>query len=108
MSTDGILMRENAFYEAHQAEFREKYLDKWLVITGESLWGVYDKIADAAKAALEQLEPGKIMIHKPSDDGKVIEIPSVRAKYPESSKKPKPRREITYTSGDLVKFTYPY
>ena len=100
--------RENAFYMAHQAEFHEKYPDKWLVITDESLWGVYDRIADAAKAAFEHLEPGKIMIHKPSDDGKVIEIPSFRARYPGNKKKPKPHREITYTSGNLVTFTYPY
>ena len=103
-----MLERENAFYEVHQTEFREKYLDKWLVITGESLWGVYDKIADAAKDAFEHLEPGKIMIHRPADDGRVIEIPSVRARYPEGKKKPKPCRKIVYSSGDLVKYTYPY
>ena len=103
-----MLEPENAFYEAHQTEFREKYIDKWLVITGESLWGVYDKIADAAKDALEHLEQGKIMIHRPADDGKVIEIPSFRARYAESKNKPKPHREIVYSSGDLVKYTYPY
>ena len=33
------------------------------ILTGSTLWGVYDVFADAAKDALEQLEPGKIMIH---------------------------------------------
>jgi len=102
------LERENAFYEVHKTEYGEKYYDKWLVITDESLWGVYDKIADAAKAAFEHLEPGRIMIYRPADDERVIEIPSVRAKYTESKRKPKPLREIVYSSGDLVKFTYPY
>jgi len=36
---EGMLERENKFYKEHQAEFREKYLNKWLVIVGESLWG---------------------------------------------------------------------
>ena len=103
-----MLECENAFYEAHQAEFMEKYPDKWLVITGESLWGVYDKISDAAKAAFEHLEPGKIMIHKPSDDEKVIEIPSVRARYPKSSKKPKLRPEMAFSGDCLLKIPYPY
>jgi hypothetical protein len=40
-----MLEQENAFYIAHQGEFREKYLEKWLVIVGESLWGVYDMFA---------------------------------------------------------------
>ena len=55
-----MLDRENAYYMAHQAEFRKKYLDKWLVITGESLFGVYDKISDAAKAAEEFFESLKL------------------------------------------------
>jgi len=33
-----VFEREDAFYSAHQAEFHEKYYDKWLVIIGESLW----------------------------------------------------------------------
>jgi hypothetical protein len=37
-----MLERESAFYKAHQAEFQEKYHDKRLVITGESLSGVYE------------------------------------------------------------------
>jgi len=32
-----MLEHENKFYMAHQAELKEKYPDKWLVIVGESL-----------------------------------------------------------------------
>jgi hypothetical protein len=39
--------RENAFYEAHKTEFREKYLKKWLVIAGDALVGVFDTPKDA-------------------------------------------------------------
>jgi hypothetical protein len=38
-----MLERENTFYMAHQAKFQEKYL-KWLIITGESLFGVHDTL----------------------------------------------------------------
>jgi len=105
-----MLEQESAFYEAHQAEFREKYLDKWLVITGESLWGVYDSTTEAVEAALGNLEPGKIMIYKPAYEGKENQLGSrIHVKYPESSKKPKPQREIFYTSGGgLLKVPYPY
>jgi hypothetical protein len=104
-----MLEQENVFYKAHQAEFREKYLNKWLVITGRSLFGVYDTTTDAVEATLGKFEPGKIMIHRPSDDGKVIEIgPRIRAKYPEGSKKPKLRPEMVYSGGDLLQVPYPY
>jgi len=104
-----MLEQENAFYDAHQAEFREKYFDKWLVITGESLWGVYDKFAGAAKDAVERLGQVDFMIHRPSDDGKVIEIPSAKIRYPDDAQKPKVQRESFYSSnGDPVTFTYPY
>jgi len=103
-----MLEQENAFYKAHQAEFREKYLDKWLVIIGESLFGAYDKFADAAQAAMEQLGQSEFMIHRPSDDGKVVQIgPRVRAKYPDDAKRPKPKAVITCAGGPLT-VTYPY
>jgi len=105
-----MLEKENAFYDAHQAEFHEKYLDKWLVITGESLWGVYNSTTEAVEAALGSLEPGKIMIHRPSDDGKVLYIgPRAYIKHPEGSKKPKPQREIAFSSGGgPISIPYPY
>jgi hypothetical protein len=65
--------QESAFYKTHQSEFQEKYFDKWLVIIGESLWGVYDTARDAANAALGQYEPGTFMVHTPANDGAVLE-----------------------------------
>jgi len=104
-----MLEQENAFYDAHKAEFREKYLDKWLVISGESLWGVYDSTTDAVEASLGKLEPGKIMIHKPSNDGRVINLPRICANNSEGNKQLEVEREITYSNGDdLLMFTYPY
>ena len=83
-----MLEREKAYYTAHQAEFREKCLDKQLVITGDSLFGVYDTQKEAVKAAMEHFEPGEFMIHSPADDGRVLEVigPIIRFRYPEDEK----------------------
>jgi len=98
--------REDAFYTAHQAEFQKKYLNKWLVIVGESLWGVYDTISDAAKNALLNFEPGEFMIHNPSHDGMVIEIgPKIHTQYPDNNET-ESECVITATSGDLVSIPY--
>ena len=92
-----MLEIENAFYKAHRDEFREKYPDKQLVITGESLFGVYGTLEEAAKAALKYLEPGKFMIHSPANDGVVLEIgPIIHARYPDDKKKLKARPVMTY------------
>ena len=48
-----MLELEDAYYTEHKTEFHEKYSDKWLIIVGESLFGVYDTIADATKTALQ-------------------------------------------------------
>ena len=94
------LEEENAFYDEHRAEFREKYMDKWLVITGRALWGVYDRFTAAVDAAMENLEHGKIMIHKPADDGRVIPMPMCRIEYPDGAERPEPEiASMTYTSG---------
>ena len=99
--------RENAFYESKQAEFHEKYLDKWLVITGTSLLGVYDTIADAAKAALEQLEPGDFILHRPADDGKILEIgPFINIHDPSEDNTQKPKTISAFCDGDLIRFPY--
>ena len=80
------LERENAFYGAHRDEFREKYYNKYLLITGETLYGVYDKFAEAAKTALENFDPGKFLIHKPSDEDRIIEInPIISVLYAKNS-----------------------
>jgi hypothetical protein len=45
--------QENAYYKAHLQEFRAKYPDKELVIVGNQLVGVYDKVGDAVAETLK-------------------------------------------------------
>ena len=95
--------REDAFYTANKASFHEKYASKWLIITGESLFGVYDTVADATKAALEQFKPGEFMMRRPADDDLVIEIgPIIRAKYPGDNKFSKLCPKISYSAGNCL------
>jgi hypothetical protein len=102
-----MLESENAFYALHQTEFHEKYQNKWLVIIGESLWGVFDTLRDAAQNALEHFEPGEFMIHTPAHDGMVIEIgPNIHTQYPDCAKNEKTKSVMTVSSGDLVAFPY--
>jgi len=102
-----MLELENRFYKANQAEFREKYSDKWLVIVGESLWGVYDKVSDAGKAALQNFEPGEFMVHRPADDNMVIEIsPITSITHPSYGQDEDTEHAMTVSQGELV--SYPY
>jgi len=104
-----MLERENAFYTAHQAEYREKYLRKWLVITGESLFGVYDTPKAAFLAAQEHFKDNEFLLHRPVDDDMVLEIGPmgvVRLRRPYDSKKPKLNPIITASNGELL--TIPY
>lgn len=96
--------REYAFYEAHKAEFREKHLNKWLVIAGDSLLGVFDTPKDAFIAAGRRYKPGEFMLHRPADDDAVIEVgPLV---YDCRSDDSIPEGVTTVTDGELMKFTY--
>jgi len=89
--------RENAFYIAHQAEYKEKYFDKQLVIVGESLWGVFDTLKEAAQNALQHFEPGEFVIHTPAHDGMVIEFgPAINTRYPGDAAMPEPKAVVTY------------
>jgi hypothetical protein len=102
-----MLERENKFYMAHQAEYKEKYPDKWLVIVGESLWGVYDKVSDAAREALQNFESEEFMIHRPADDDTVIETgPFTSVIRPGENLKAEPESIITVSDGELVAFPY--
>ena len=92
-----MLELESAYYAAHQVEFREKYPDKQLVITGESLFGVYDTLREAAENALKHFRPGDFMIHSPANDGMVIEIgPTINVRYPHNSNKTKHLPKMIY------------
>ncbi|MDR1231561.1 MAG: hypothetical protein LBK61_09195 [Spirochaetaceae bacterium] len=99
-----MLERENAFYTEYQTEFQEKYPDKWLVITGASLFGVYGTLHEAVENALAHFEPGEFMLHTPADDGKVLEIgPIIQFA---NNGTPEPEYVKTFTSGDLAVFPY--
>ena len=101
-----MLERENKFYIAHQAEYREKYPDQWLVIVGESVWGVFNKFSDAAKEALQNFEPGDFLIHKPADGGTVIELgPIVSVTRPDVSEK-EDNSAMIVTKGEMVSIQY--
>ena len=103
-----MLERENKFYMAHQADFKEKYPEQWLVITGETLWGVFDKFSDAAKEALQNFEPGEFLIHRPADDGTVIELgPIVSITRPEASEE-NDHSAMIVTKGEMVSIQYAY
>ena len=101
------LERENAFYQSHKTEFHEKYYEKWLVISGETLWGVFDKFPDAAKAAYQSFNPGEFMIHTPSHDDIIIHIgPFISASNLKDNIDENLEAGITAIEGDLIKFTY--
>jgi hypothetical protein len=102
-----VLDRENQFYLANQTEFKEKYNNKWLVIVGESLWGVFDKISDAGKAVLEHFDSTQnVFIHRPADDNKVIEIGPITAESSPDDIDVKPIPSMTVFEGDLVAYQY--
>ena len=102
-----MLEKENAYYEAHKIEFHDKYLHKWLVISGDTLFGVYNNVGDATKAALKNYKPGEFMMRRPADDDLVIEVgPIIRTRYANNSKKANPSSEITYTDGNMLKISY--
>ena len=95
------LEQENTFYEAHRDEFREKYYNKYLVIVGEKLHGVFDTFAEAAKTALANYEPCEFLIHRPSDEDRVIEITNIF-----SETEDEPASTFSYVGGEVKKFEY--
>ena len=107
MDTDSVLKREKAFYEEHKAEFHKKYLNKWLVITGESLLGAYDTTKEAVEDALKHCGTGEFMLHKPARDDIPLRIgPNIRAERPCESGTLVCEPTISVSSGDPVWFPY--
>ena len=107
MTESKELERENTFYVSHKAEFHEKYYDKWLVIVGDTLWGVFDKFSDAAQGAFQNFMPGEFMIHTPSHDDTVIQIgPLISETNPDESSDEDIDLGITATEGELIRFPY--
>ncbi|WP_461255767.1 hypothetical protein [Treponema sp. R80B11-R83G3] len=104
-----MLERENAFYMAHQAEYQEKYLYKWLVIANESLFGIYNTPKDAIMTAQEHFKDDEFLLRRPVDDDMTLEIGPmgvVRLRRPYDTKKPRITSVITASSGELL--TIPY
>jgi hypothetical protein len=105
-STD-IFEKELAYYKTHKDEFREKYLDKWLVIVGESLCGVYDSLPEAAKIAKEQFKPGEFMLRRPADDDRLIKIgPHIRYEGHNKIKEQDTEATMIVSEGTPVRFAY--
>ena len=100
-----MLEREGAFYAVHKAEFHEKYYDKWLIIAGESLWGVYGTVAEAIQKALEHFRPGEFMLHKPARDGMIIEAGHYFDTQPHCNIEDL-EQGMTFSEGALAAFPY--
>jgi hypothetical protein len=100
-----MLEQESTFYRAHQTEYREKYLYKWLVIAEGSLFGIYDTIREAITAAQARFENNEFLLHRPVDDDMTLEIGPmgiVRLRRPYDIKKPAAKPVITATNGELL------
>jgi hypothetical protein len=77
-----VFEKEKVFYETHKDEFHEKYLNKWLVIVGDSLFGAYDTPKEAIISATKRYKPGEFMMRLPANDGKVFRIgPFIRIRH---------------------------
>jgi len=104
-----MLERENAFYTAHQAEYREKYLNKWLIIANESLFGVYNTPSAAVTAAQEHFKNNEFLLHRPMDDDMTLEIGPmgvIRLRRPHAPKRPKPNFTVIAAGGKPVYIPY--
>jgi len=104
-----MLECENAFYTAHQSEYREKYLYKWLVIAKGSLFGIYNTPKDALTSAQEHFEDNEFLLRRPVDDDMTLEIGPmgvIRLRRPYDTKKPKSKPVITTSGGELLVIPY--
>jgi len=95
-----MLERENAFYEAHQAEYRKKYLHKWLILADGGLFGVFDTAIDAVNAASKHYKDDEFILHQPADDCITLGIGPVED--PSESTDP----IITSSNGELLIIPY--
>ncbi|MDR1894624.1 MAG: hypothetical protein LBQ61_08075 [Spirochaetales bacterium] len=57
-----MLEKETVFFEAHEAELREKYLGKRVVIYQDKILGVYDSYREALDETSKTMNPGSFMI----------------------------------------------
>jgi hypothetical protein len=57
---------EIAFYKANRKDFVQQYENKFLVIKGEALVGVYDTRSQASDDALKNHAAGSFIIERPT------------------------------------------
>jgi hypothetical protein len=57
-----MLEREQEYYEQHREELRQKYAGKEVVISGETIIGVYDSVVKAYEEAKRTLPPGSFLM----------------------------------------------
>jgi len=100
-----MLEQESTFYIAHQAEYREKYLYKWLIIAEGGLFGIYDTAGDAVTAAQKRFRNNEFLLHRPVDDGMTLEVGPmgvVHLHRPYEAKQPRVKATMTATKGELL------
>jgi len=103
-----MLQRETAFYKEHQAEYREKYLRKWLIIANGELFGVYNTPKDALLAVQGHFNDDEFILHRPIDDDMTFEVGPMgvvhlHRPYDDS---PKLNPTMTVVEGEPITFTY--
>jgi hypothetical protein len=57
-----MLEKEQAFYEAHRGELRQKYLGKRIVIVSDQILGIYDSDIEAIDATTPAYPLGTFMV----------------------------------------------
>ena len=68
-----MLEQERAYYKQHQFELLEKYKGRWILLTGDSLYGVYDTQKQAYDTGVGKLGLGKFMIQEVEDEEKLTQ-----------------------------------
>lgn len=57
-----MLEKEYEYYNKNKDKFIKEYLNKYIVIKGDNVLGVYNSKADAAKTTLSEYQLGTFMI----------------------------------------------
>ncbi len=58
-----MLEKEFEYYINHRSELLPKYENKYIVIVGENVVGVYDNAADALFDSDKKYQPGHYLLH---------------------------------------------
>ncbi|GHT48701.1 hypothetical protein FACS1894102_2240 [Spirochaetia bacterium] len=58
---------ENNYYELNKDKLQHDYLNKFVVIAGDSLFGVYDDVGVASLEAMKKFKPGAFMVKQVSN-----------------------------------------